>query len=100
MTESDFMEGAWLSFISWAWGSADMRAEFTAATGTAIPGQRSGMEAAVDRACGFDYVAHTKEVLHRFVEWATRTHWGIESAPKAYRDSLKPRRKTRSRKTA
>lgn len=80
-----FMEGAWYSFISWAWRFPEMRAEFERDTGTKLlPQARSGIEQLVDKVTG----AAAGETA-AFVEWATRKHWGLKSAPKLYQQSLR-----------
>jgi hypothetical protein len=83
--EDAFMEAAWYSFISWAWGFPEMRAEFEHDTGARLlPQARSGIEQIVDKATG----AAADEAA-AFVEWATRKHWGLRVAPKLYQQSLR-----------
>ena len=51
--EEAFMEGAWYSFIAWAWGFPQMRVEFERDTGKKLlPKARSGIEQVVDRVSG------------------------------------------------
>jgi hypothetical protein len=86
--QAAFMEGAWYSFISWAWRFPEMRAEFEHDTGTKLlPQARSGIEQIVDKVTG----AAAGEAA-AFVEWATRKHWGIEAAPKLYQQALRKKR--------
>lgn len=75
-------DAAWSGFIQWAHGFPDIRARFTADTGLSLE-RRTGIVALVDKATGF-----RDDVLKQFVEWATREIWGLEYAPKKYRDEL------------
>lgn len=59
---------AWADFMRWALEEPHMRAEFEAAT-------------------GIEFKDSARYVV-QFVEWATLNHYGLEHAPKAYRDSL------------
>lgn len=78
------MQGAWYSFIAWAWQFPEMRAEFERDTGRKLlPRARSGIEQIVDRVTGA-----TADETDAFVEWATRKHWGIEDAPRLYQQAL------------
>lgn len=61
-----FIEAAWASFLSWASGSADLRAEFTKATGLPY---------------GADH-------MQRFVHWATIEVYGFNEAPRSYREAV------------
>lgn len=69
MSQDAFSTLAWSAFVNWAWDSQDLREEFHAATGVAP-----------NRA---DRVA-----AEHFVEWATREHYGLEYAPRAYQQAL------------
>jgi hypothetical protein len=83
VTPDDFNTIAWRDFLVWAWNEPEMRAQFTAKTGITIRTVSSPIEAAVDAATGA-----TSSVMARFIEWATREHWGLEHAPIAYRKTL------------
>jgi len=74
---------AWRDFLVWAWSEPEMRAQFTAKTGLEIQIVTAPIDAAIDAATG----THTS-VAARFIEWATREHWGIEHAPATYREAL------------
>lgn len=74
---------AWRDFLVWAWNEPEMRAQFAAATGVEIQTITAPIDAAIDAATGA-----TKSVASRFIEWATREHWGVDHAPKAYQESL------------
>lgn len=76
----------WPGFIRWAWGSAEVRADFTAATGLVLAAPRSALEAMVDQATGY-----AASVAERFVEWATVEIYGLEGAPAAYRAEVERR---------
>jgi len=69
MTEDEFNAIAWRDFILWAWNNPACRAQFERATGR------------IDTSANNDK-------LESFVEWITATHWGIEYAPRAYRERL------------
>jgi hypothetical protein len=74
----------WLGFIRWAWSEKKIRDRFVAETGiTLLPPARSGIEALVDDACGV-----RDSILKAFVKWATIEIYGLEGAPKKYRDEL------------
>lgn len=83
VTEDDFNAFAWREFILWAWNEPEMRAQFAKKTGLTFQRQRTSIEAIIDAATG-----SRKDVAFKFVEWATREHWGIESAPAAYQKAL------------
>lgn len=73
---------AWASFITFAVNDTDLRMAFTAATGVAFtfkvePGTARSV---IDE--------ELKARVTHFIEWVTREHYGLEHAPKAYRDSL------------
>ena len=87
MTEDDFNAIAWRDFVAFAWGEPGMREAFTAATGIAImPAARTPIDAMIDVASGSQ-----AKTMAAFIEWVTRAHWGIDHAPKAYRDALAKR---------
>lgn len=88
MTQDEFNAIAWRDFIMWAWNDPKMRDEFTATTGLKIPGVTTPINAAIDAATGARKIPAAK-----FIEWATREHWGLEQAPAAYRESLTPEAK-------
>lgn len=83
MTPDEFNQIAWRDFVLWAWSEPQMRAQFTAATGIKIQPATSPIDAAIDVATGA-----RDNVMNRFVEWATRNHWGVEHAPAAYQKML------------
>ena len=83
MTQDEFNTIAWRDFVSWAWNEPEMRAQFTKATGLQIQTARTPMDEAIDAATGAG-----ESLAARFVEWATREHWGIEHAPEAYQKTL------------
>jgi hypothetical protein len=74
---------AWRDFLTWAWNEPEMRAQFTAKTGVEIQSVTSPINAAIDAATG----ARTS-IAARFIEWATREHWGVEHAPAAYQQVI------------
>ena len=74
---------AWRDFLLWAWNEPEMRAQFAAKTGAKIQSVTSPINAAIDAATGA-----RESVAARFIEWATREHWGVEHAPVAYQRTL------------
>ena len=69
------MMEAWASFIAFSASLPEARAAFTAATGLKLEAfeNRSPMDAAIDKATGFD-----RHVLTAFMDWVTEFHWGEE----------------------
>ena len=83
MTEDDFNAIAWSDFIIWAWNKSELREQFTKKTGLSFQPPRTSIDVILDAATGYK-----KDVAFQFIEWATREHWGIESAPAAYQKAL------------
>lgn len=83
MTIDDINTIAWHDFLLWAWNEPEMRAQFTAATGINIETVKAPINAAIDAATGAN-----ESLAARFIEWATREHWGLEHAPAAYRNAI------------
>lgn len=78
------MAVAWRDFILWAAGQPEMLRQFREATGRTLDDpSRQPIEAAIDDATG-----KADDDRRAFVEWVTRTHWGLEYAPEAYRQEL------------
>ena len=74
---------AWRDFLLWAWNEPEMREQFTAKTGIEIQAVTSPINAAIDAVTGV-----RECIAARFIEWATREHWGVEHAPAAYQKEL------------
>lgn len=91
MTSDEFNSIAWRDFITWAWNTPEMRAQFTAATGVEIHAVKSPIEAAIDTAVG-----SRDSLAEQFIEWATREHWGTDSAPAAYQKALAAKKKVQA----
>lgn len=72
----------WASFVQWAANDPDMRAAFTKATGVTITFK---VEPGTSREV---IEEELRNRMHHLVEWATREHYGLEHAPKAYRDHV------------
>jgi hypothetical protein len=83
MTPDDFNTIAWRDFLTWAWSEPEMREQFTARTGIEIQSVTSPINAAIDAATDA-----SESHAARFIEWATREHWGVEHAPAAYRKAI------------
>lgn len=88
MTQDEFNTIAWRDFVMWAWTEPKMREQFTATTGLKIPAVTTPIDAAIDAATGA-----SKSLASQFIEWATREHWGLEHAPKAYQAAVTAERK-------
>jgi len=81
------MEMSWAGCIRWASGDAAVIARYEQETGKKFPrGGRSGIERLVDDATGHN-------PYDDFVEWVTRELFGIDDAPKAYREALAKRKR-------
>lgn len=74
---------AWRDFLVWAWNEPEMRRQFTKKTGIEIQSVTAPIDAAIDAVTGAN-----KSVASRFIEWATRAHWGVEHAPAVYQKAL------------
>ena len=83
MTQDDFNTLAWRDFLLWAWNEPEMRALFAAKTGIEIQKVTSPINAAIDAATGAN-----ESIAAKFIEWATREHWGLEDAPVAYQQAI------------
>jgi hypothetical protein len=90
MTSDEFNALAWRDFLLLAYVDPDTRSAFTCATGMELTKPVSTIEQLIDDATG-----HQPEMLARFIEWATETIWGLDSAPPMYRDELGKRREGR-----
>lgn len=86
MTADDFNTLAWRDFIHYAWHDRDLRAAFMAETGVSLDAERplTAMERLVDNATGY---VPPGDAAQRFIDWITIHHWGVESAPKSWRDA-------------
>ena len=60
-----------------------MREQFTAVTGVEIRSVATPIAAAIAAATGA-----RESLASRFIEWATRAHWGVEHAPREYQEAL------------
>jgi hypothetical protein len=93
------MEAGWFGFVKWAVTQPDLLAQFTHDTGLNFPApRRSGLEVMIDAATGYaeHREAERRQTLERFVEWATETYWGLEEAPRLYREKVARDRLARS----
>lgn len=93
-TNLDFMEAAWLGFVEWAIGAPDVIAQWEKETGRKMAGPpRTGLDAAIDKATGYDYTEQRAKDLEDFVIWATINLWGEDEAPAKMRAKIKEQRK-------
>lgn len=83
MTLDELNSIGWRDFLLWAWNEPQMRAQFTAATGVEISAVTSPINVAIDAATGA-----REGLAAQFIEWATREHWGVDHAPKAYQKAI------------
>lgn len=90
MTEDEFNTIAWRDFIMFAWKERDIWKAFTAETGIPHVADRPAtpIERLIDKVTGADDI---ERIASAFIEWVTRNHWGIDNAPKVYRDQLETR---------
>jgi hypothetical protein len=66
---------AWIDFLQYAVGDANMRLLFTADSGEKfLPAPRSKLDAMIDSLCGAD--KHNDGLMLKFIRWATKWHWG------------------------
>lgn len=89
MTSDDLNAIGWRDFVLWAWNEPQMREQFTTATGVELAAITAPIDAAIDAATGA-----RESRAARFIEWATREHWGIEHAPAAYQRALTKKGRT------
>ena len=75
-------EVMWPGFVHWAWGHAEIRRAFTAATGIQLD-RRTPIEVLVDKVTGY-----RSDAVAKFIEWATVELYGLEAAPKAVREAI------------
>lgn len=87
MSEDEFNTIAWRDFIMFAWKERGMWDAFTTATGIPHVADRplAPIERLIDKATGADDI---ERIAKAFIEWVTRNHWGIEYAPKVYREQI------------
>jgi len=91
--EAELNAIGWRDFLLWAWREPQMREQFTAVTGVEIRSVATPIDVAIDAATGA-----RESLASRFIEWATRAHWGLEHAPRAYQESLAKAAETKSSK--
>lgn len=83
MTIDDLNTISWRDFLLWAWNEPQLRAQFTAATGVEFRSTTAPINVMIDAATG-----SRESLAAQFIEWATREHWGLEHAPKAYQKAI------------
>ncbi|GEM_PF-2799311 len=84
MTKDDFMALAWRDFLMFAIESKELCAEFEKDTGMKfIAPATDPFGALIDQATGL--AAEQENVAMAFAIWATRTQWGWDEAPEAFR---------------
>lgn len=83
------MEGAWASFVQWAWSEPKMQEAYEADTREKLMVRvgSSPLDRMIDAATGYDKNCDAQMV--RFVDWVTIHHWGEKDAPEAWRRSRK-----------
>lgn len=72
-------ETGWANFITWAFEQPQMREVFEASCNCAFP--RNEIEDEIDRATGNDL-----DLLSRFIVYMTIEHWGLEHAPRVFKE--------------
>lgn len=85
MSKEAFMEGAWASFVQWAWSEPKMREAYETHTREKLFVQvgSSPLDRMIDSATGYNKAKD--EQISRFVDWVTIHHWGVKDAPEAWR---------------
>lgn len=68
----DYMAPAWVSFITWALGNADVRAQFEAETGNRYSAPKDALAAMMDEATGYG-----RSYVEAFIPWANERLWGL-----------------------
>lgn len=78
-TDNPVMQYMYAGFLQWIFGEESAHEAFTDATGMVRPRPpMNAMEAAVDKATGYDFKAAGQEYVARFVEWVTENYWNGE----------------------
>jgi hypothetical protein len=89
------MEAAWRDFVSWAVKQDFLIAAFEAETGRKMlpPAvARSGLDAMIDEACGYDPAVDYRDVLTEFTIWVSIWEWGESESPSLLQAEIKRRR--------
>lgn len=81
---------AWASFATWAIKEPLFIDQFYQETGIQLaPAPVSPLDALIDKVCGkIEVKTSPEEAALMFLEWLTRTHWGVEEAPEEYKRTL------------
>jgi hypothetical protein len=61
----------WVGCLRWAIGNSEILAAFTADTGLTYSPPKSGLDAMIDEASGFN-----EKLVKSFVEWFNKNVWG------------------------
>ncbi len=82
MTQDEFNALAWRDFVLWSSKQPEALQAFQNETGLSMS-PSSGLEAAIDAATGA-----RSAIAEEFVKWVTENFWGLEYAPRAYREKI------------
>jgi len=80
-----FQTSAWIGLVEFLLGQDWALTQFTEDTGMTVPRRRSGIEAMIDKAVGYD---GNMEFLRAFLPWVTREHWGEDEMVPGIEDIL------------
>jgi len=83
VTDDELNSIAWRDFVLWSSKQPDALKEFQEETGFSFLLPKNGLEAAIDAATGAQI-----ETAEAFVKWVTENFWGLEYAPRAYREKI------------
>ena len=77
-----FHLGAFVGYVKWASGDAKMIDRFQSDTGVAYRAPRTGLDAAIDKATGYN-----SEIARRFTEWCANDY-GRQFLPENFMEIL------------
>lgn len=73
----EFHFAMWTGFLRFMLEKDDVRVEFERETGETLPKMAlSGLDIAIDKACGFDREAAQIAYMAKFAAWVTPLYWG------------------------
>ena len=83
MSQSALNEIAWRDFILFAWSQEEAHAAFRGATGRPQRSKtNSSLDVLIDKAVGGE---EDERYMAEFVDWITKTHWGVDHAPEHWK---------------
>lgn len=80
---------AWSALLQWIAGREDLMQAFWRSVGQPVPqSPRTALDAAIDRATGYDPKAAVAAHFPAFVRWVTREYWGEDEITPSIQASL------------